>query len=177
MNGNWSCRPTPARGDPCLFDYNTISDVILHIRYTAREGGEPLRRAALENLKDLIREARAAASVRLFSVRHEFPAEWARFQAQAPDDERRAEVALTLRPEHYPFWSQGWLDRVERVELLARSELDSIEVFQAAERSDSTGIASLTRDAALGGLLKGSLTAGLSATPYGPLRLSLRPPP
>src|SRR5262249_52053178 len=25
----------PSAGDPCLFDYNTISDIILHFRYTA----------------------------------------------------------------------------------------------------------------------------------------------
>ncbi len=35
----------PSKGDPAQFDYNTISDVILHIRYTAREGGALLRRA------------------------------------------------------------------------------------------------------------------------------------
>src|SRR5207344_2132517 len=27
------------------FDYETIADVILHLRYTARQGGEPLRAA------------------------------------------------------------------------------------------------------------------------------------
>ena len=30
------------------FDYDTIADVILHLRYTAREGGGPLRNAELE---------------------------------------------------------------------------------------------------------------------------------
>ncbi|MCX9029027.1 MAG: hypothetical protein OIN86_12730 [Candidatus Methanoperedens sp.] len=34
------------------FDYNTISDVILHLRYTARDGGEQLRKGASEKLKD-----------------------------------------------------------------------------------------------------------------------------
>ena len=29
----------PSKGDPRQFDYKTISDVILHLRYTAREGG------------------------------------------------------------------------------------------------------------------------------------------
>ena len=36
----------PAKGDPCQFDYDTISDVILHIRYTAREAGGQLRKEA-----------------------------------------------------------------------------------------------------------------------------------
>jgi hypothetical protein len=34
-------------GDP-TFDYDTISDIILHLRYTAREGGEALRSAACQ---------------------------------------------------------------------------------------------------------------------------------
>ena len=28
---------------------------------------------------------------------------------------------INLRPEHYPFWSKGRLDRVTRVDILARS--------------------------------------------------------
>jgi hypothetical protein len=66
----------PSKGEPCQFDYNTISDVILHMRYTAREGGGLLRRGAIKNLQIIFDEARAAGSVRMFSVRHEFPQEW-----------------------------------------------------------------------------------------------------
>lgn len=63
------------------FDYDSISDVIIHIRYTAREGGGLLRNGAVANLKERIAEAQAAGSVRLFSVRHEFPTEWAKFKS------------------------------------------------------------------------------------------------
>ena len=65
----------PSKGEPCQFDYDTISDVILHIRYTAREGGGLLHDGAVANLKTRIDEAQAAGSVRLFSIRHEFPTE------------------------------------------------------------------------------------------------------
>ena len=42
------------------FDFETISDVILHLKYTAREGGDPLRQAARQALatgpqSDLVR--------------------------------------------------------------------------------------------------------------------------
>jgi receptor-binding and translocation channel-forming TcA subunit of Tc toxin len=37
--------------DSRQFDYATISDIILHLRYTAREGGALLRDAAVANLK------------------------------------------------------------------------------------------------------------------------------
>ena len=40
-------------------DYDTISDVILHIRYMAREGGALLGNGAIANLKTRIEEAQA----------------------------------------------------------------------------------------------------------------------
>jgi len=89
------------------FDYDTISDVILHLRYTAREGGGLLRKGAVVNLKDAIEAAQAAGSVRLFSMRHEFPSEWAKFKnVQNVSATSPAELAFNLREEHYPFWSK-----------------------------------------------------------------------
>src|SRR5204863_9511087 len=89
----------PSKGDPRQFDYDTISDVILHIRYTAREGGGRLRKGAMDNLKTAIAAAQATGSVRLFSVKHEFPTEWSRFRSQTPGTDQRFELALTLRIE------------------------------------------------------------------------------
>lgn len=96
----------PSKDDPCQFDYNTISDVILHLRYTAREGGGLLRKGAVENLKTMINEAQASGSVRLFSVRHEFPTEWAKFTSAKLEGDK-SELTLNLRPEYYPFWSKS----------------------------------------------------------------------
>jgi hypothetical protein len=96
----------PSAGEPQTFDYDTISDVILHIRYTARQGGGQLREHALGAVKELIDEGAAAGSLRMFSLRHEFPTEWARFTAVALDAQTpEASLALTLRQEHYPFWA------------------------------------------------------------------------
>ena len=39
-------------GDPCQFDYNTISDVVLHLHYTAREGSVMMRWAISRNKRD-----------------------------------------------------------------------------------------------------------------------------
>ena len=49
----------PSAGDPAQFDYDTISDVVLHIRYTAREGGDALGKRALADLKSKINAAEA----------------------------------------------------------------------------------------------------------------------
>ena len=165
----------PSEDDPTQFDYDTISDVILHIRYTAREGGELLRRGAVKHVKALSEEARAVGSVRLFSVRHEIPTEWARFQSQTPGPGQRFEVTLDLRPEHYPFWSQGRLNSVAGVEVLARSTQEttpsSVDIFENVEKSDNTKMGTMDKQKELGNLLRGSLTAGLLETPDGELKL------
>ena len=88
----------PSNQDPTQFDYETISDVILHLRYTAREGGGLLRSGALANLKAAIKNATFGGSVRLFSIRQEFPSEWAKFLTQTPDADQRYELAITLGP-------------------------------------------------------------------------------
>lgn len=90
----------------------------------------------------LSEEAQAVGSVRLFSVRHEFPTEWAKFQGQTPGANQRFELVRNLRDEHYPFWSQGCLNSVERVDILARSTKDpvpvSMDVFDKADQNDGT---------------------------------------
>lgn len=142
----------PGAGEPQQFDYDTISDAILHIRYTAREGGDPLRSAAMEHLTDLITEGKAAGMVRLFSVRHEFPTEWAKFLSQKPDAQDRAELALTFRPEHYPFWSQGHLKNVGEVKLFARRSTedgDPIPVYDHAKKNNADEHDDLIKDPSL----------------------------
>jgi len=53
----------PSKKEPAQFDYNTISDVILHIRYTARNGGGLLRNGAIANLNELIAAGESAGSM------------------------------------------------------------------------------------------------------------------
>jgi len=103
----------PSNKDPLQFDYNTISDVILHVRYTAREAGG-LRNRAIVNLTNQINAAQTVGSLRLFSLRHEFPTEWARFKGikigGAISD---AELILDIREEHFPYWSKDRLESIK----------------------------------------------------------------
>jgi hypothetical protein len=164
----------PGRGEPCQFDYGTIADVVLHLRYTARDGGAALRDHALTELSKRIDEAEAAGSVRLFSVRHEFPTEWARFRSAAPTPTAAAALVLPLRAEHYPFWSQGRLGAVRRVDLFAKT-MRTVRVYDGLDpaaptvRSDSIG------PAAVGALLRTGTLANvpLPPTPFGDFTLYL----
>ncbi len=179
--GEWQLElpANPSKGDPRQFDYDTISDVILHMRYTAREGGSLLRKEAVKNLTTTIDAAQAAGSLRLFSVRHEFPTEWAKFKGQAAVANQRFELALTVREEHYPYWSQGRLGTVPRVDLLARSTKTpvpgSLDVFDRADRTDAASVKdTLVKDAALNNIHVGKLTnIPLPAKPVGKVNLYL----
>ncbi len=113
----------PSQGDLQQFDYDTISDVILHIRYTAREGGALLRTGATKQLKDLQAAGAGLGSVRLFSLRHEFPTAWAAYKAATAVNGVRP-LKITLTDQHYPFWSRppaGMTNQVLKTELIARA--------------------------------------------------------
>jgi acylphosphatase len=167
----------PSQGDPTQFDYATITDVVLHLRFTARDGNAPLRAAALQQIRATIAAADVAGSVRMFSLRQEFPTEWARFLAQTPAAGRRHELAFTLRPEHYPYWSQRRLTNVVAVNLLARSSdaapPATLAVSDRADKADAgTATDALPRNKTLGNLLVGKLAhVPAPAEPTGDIRL------
>lgn len=152
------------------FNYDTISDVILHLRYTAREGGQVLRNGAVGNLKAGIEEAQAVGTVRLFSVRHEFPAAWAKFKSSI-NGSGWQELLLDLREEHYPFWSKGNLEAIRRVDVYARSTKPSVEV---ATQADGSVKVVLMPDASFGNLKAGKLANVSSLSPIGKLKLYLK---
>lgn len=133
----------------------------------------------MAHVKDQIKAAQAIGSARLFSVRHEFPSEWARFRSQKPAESQRFELKINLRPEHYPFWSQGRQGSVTRIDILARSAQNpapsSVDVFDNFDRNDNTKKGTLAKDATVGNLLRGPLTAGLPARLDVELRLFLDP--
>jgi hypothetical protein len=151
------------------FDFDTIADVILHLRYTAREGGNALRSIAVKNLETSIDNAQTLGSVRLFSVRHEFPTDWAKFASvKIAGPTSLAPITLTLRPEHYPFWSQGRLGAIFGVGLYAESAKD----VQVSDKADGTGnIDTLVKDDSLGGLRTGMLKNISLPSPTGPWTL------
>ena len=89
----------PKPQDYPAFDYATISDLILHIRYTARQGVDPTKvKTALD---DLFQEASQSNLALLFSLRHDFPTEWSTFVNGAGD------FRATIRRDHFPYFTQG----------------------------------------------------------------------
>jgi hypothetical protein len=94
----WKLELPNPQGYPA-FDYATISDVILHIRYTARQGVDPTKvKTALDNM---FQQAGQSNLALLFSLRHDFPTEWAAFVNGA------SAFAATIRKDYFPYFTQG----------------------------------------------------------------------
>jgi hypothetical protein len=149
------------------FDFSTISDVILHLRYTAREGGDALRSQALSNLEISIGAGKAVGNVRLFSMRHEFPSDWAKFKnsSGATNPPALAPLTFTMRPEHYPFWSQGRLQSLLGVTFYAHSGTD-VQISDAPDGSGNKD--TLVEDDAISGYRSGNLKNISLPQPMGP---------
>ncbi len=85
------------------FDYDTISDVLIHLDYTALDGN---RAGAEEKLaKAITAYATDTGLFRLFSLRHEFPDAWARLTAPPPPAPEH--VGFTLIDAHFPHLFRG----------------------------------------------------------------------
>jgi hypothetical protein len=102
------------------FDYTTISDVLLHMRYTARDAGGVLKKAAQDAMVAAVNAIGAAQSGfnRLFSLNQEFPSEWSRFVGSGRES-KVMEFALTKRRFPFLFTGKGLKVKISKVGLLA----------------------------------------------------------
>ena len=66
------------------FNYDTISDVVIHIHYTARDGGSSLANAANTALEKIIADSEESGLVQLFSLKRDFAAQWSKYKANPP---------------------------------------------------------------------------------------------
>ena len=89
------------------FDRRTIPDVILHLRYTARDGGQVLKDAAIAGIELALDEQTTGLTdtpgpLALFSARHEFPDAFNAFlyPAEAETDQS---LALALDVDRFPY--------------------------------------------------------------------------
>jgi hypothetical protein len=93
---------------------------VLHLKYTAREGGDMLRRAAQQALKDMLTDDQNTPLTRLFSLKHEFPTEWYRF-LHPTDLNTTSQTGQTMQMdlsiERFPFQFRGRSLQISSVEL------------------------------------------------------------
>ena len=103
------------------FDYGTIADAIMHVRYTAREGGAQLRQAATANLAATLAAANEAAPSILLDLRSDYPGEWQRFLSGDP-------LAVGLGRNRFSYLAQGRRIEVQSIGLVALSAAPPVPV-------------------------------------------------
>jgi peptidoglycan hydrolase-like protein with peptidoglycan-binding domain len=104
------------------FDYATIADVVLHLRYTARDGGALLAQAAANHARDTVNAAALASNrqglFRLVDAPSEHPDRWHRFLH--PDADTDQLLVLPTPPDLFPFFTTGLEIKVAGLDLLGR---------------------------------------------------------
>jgi hypothetical protein len=83
------------------FDYSTISDLVVHLRYTARQGGKQLGAAAVDERTQAMTAVSSSQLALLFSLKYDFPTQWAAFVGGA------ANLVLELRKSYFPYLVQN----------------------------------------------------------------------
>jgi hypothetical protein len=151
------------------FDFSTIADVLLTMNYTARQGGEDLRQAALAALP-------GRQQVAFFDLEHDFADDWYRFLHPA-DDVSGNTLALDVKGR-FPYQPGGADVEIAALDLYLALDVQGVtKVKLRLNVADATGQPT-GPDLLSGQLLKaltqldGTLFA--SVTPAAPLAPSAR---
>ncbi|QGI76916.1 hypothetical protein CEK25_001822 [Fusarium fujikuroi] len=107
------------------FSYETISDVILHLKYTSRQGGAQLRTSAVDAVSRLMAAADGVSEsdglFALIDVASDFANAWALAQSQAQTGQAgdllvsMGDIGVVL-----PYWSVGYAVKIQSVTLISR---------------------------------------------------------
>ena len=101
------------------FDYDTISDVILHLRYTARDGGDALKTDSLDQLRRNPAPEAAPPFFLVLEPRQDFPNEWLRFLTPSPAGSRHT-LSVSLTSDLFPLRDAKRSLKLTRLWLFAR---------------------------------------------------------
>jgi len=156
------------------FDLGTISDVVLHLRYTARDGGDTFKTA----VKNAMTTAGPTSALQLIDARAQFPDAWYRFLHPTSADPD-AVLTLPLAEDQLAFLQGTDPLQITQVDVLSRWSSSATVTPSLALVLAAPGLApspsanlSLSVDSALGGLCKDTISS-VTASP-GAWTLTLR---
>jgi hypothetical protein len=122
------------------FDYSTISDIIFHLNYTAREDAGQFKEDAINHMVDFLENQDAPPLMAMFSLKQEFSTQWQAFLYPAEGEDQV--LTFTLGKKRFPFFAQHRDVVVTQIDVFARiSESDDYHLVLDAMKTDgSTGI-------------------------------------
>jgi hypothetical protein len=117
------------------FDLGTISDVIIHLKYTAREGGDALKNIVVQEFNKKMNSIALAENkkglFKIFDIKHEFSTAWNRFLHPAAIDSDQ-QLILTDLQDRLPFFTKTFATKkVSNIEVLvlAQSNADVFKIM------------------------------------------------
>lgn len=107
------------------FDYETITDVILHVKYTARDGGSTLASAVkdiqLEELNNMVHDAKNTGLFQAYSVRQRFSFAWNQMM-MATDHSTK----ITVDNDALPFFTRNHSPTIDSVSIFAAVDTTAV---------------------------------------------------
>jgi hypothetical protein len=104
------------------FDLNTISDVILQMMYTSRNGGETLKDKAVEHLNTILKGETTSVLTNSFSLKHNFSNEWYKFTSSTNDEP----LKIIIKKDHFPYFTQSFEVKVTSIDLFVIKDKELI---------------------------------------------------
>jgi hypothetical protein len=99
------------------FDYGTISDVVIHLRYTARDGGGAFRtlaaKTARERLNVLALKTGRTGLFQAFDLRRDRPSLWSHLATAGS-------ATLQITAEDLPYFTRGHAAAISATRIIAR---------------------------------------------------------
>ena len=99
------------------FDYNSISDVIMHVKYTAREGGELLKNAVNNELKKQLTKIKQGLKEEGLHIpidmKHDMPNEWHLLKNDGS-------IKLVIDKSRMPYLAQSIAIKIEHVMFITK---------------------------------------------------------
>jgi hypothetical protein len=112
-----------------FFPMEPLTDVVLHMNHTSREGGELLRRAASRSAQKHL----PGSGWCYFDVRHEFPDAWELLQNSCDDEDRRGKLSLWLHRKMFPYVPAAGEIFVTRMAILFHAEHDGCDRWKTKD--------------------------------------------
>lgn len=140
------------------FDSSTITDVIMHLNYTAREGGDLLKSKAVEEFNSKMNGLALAENkkglFRVYDLKREYSDKWYKFlhPSNATDDQQ---LVLDDLSDRLPFFTKQFrTKKVKRIEVvaLAKNANDKFKVQLSPLGTAATNLLPLIQDSTYQGL-------------------------
>ncbi|KAF3909951.1 hypothetical protein ABW20_dc0104619 [Dactylellina cionopaga] len=162
-----------------MYDYTTISDVVIQMRYTALEGGGAWRKVAGDAVKNFMNGADGRENdgqMILFDLKNEIPDYW---QSLIKSTDSTIEVPLTKLESLMPFWTKSTTPKIMKAWFLINKGTSSwtlskqtpVKVFGAEMKTSSEQLGDMTILETADSLGRDFKDQALSFTKGGPEKL------